>query len=155
MFKTTMTFKDYDGNSRTEDFYFNLDVDELAKFQLSTSGGLDVYVNRILAAQDTPTIIKVFEEIIDISYGIKSDDGKYFRKSPEILADFKATKAYSQLYYKLGTDDKFAAEFINGILPPKEEIEAAKQLEAAQKKDGNTVPFQPQDHLKPGGNNNK
>ena len=50
---------------------------------------------------------------------MKSDDGKYNRKSPELLADFKATQAYSELIMELLSDTDKAIAFINGIIPTK------------------------------------
>lgn len=119
MYKKTITYEDFDGNERTEDFYFNLTPQECTEKQLSTKGGLDNYITKIINAKDTPEIIKQFKEIIDISYGCKTPDGRNFKKSEEILNDFKSTNAYSMLYMELGTDDVAAAEFINNVLPKK------------------------------------
>ena len=117
MFKKTMTYTDYNGTERTEDFYFNLDQRDITKMELSTAGGLDTYIKRISAEQDLPKIIALFEELIDKSYGVKSDDGRYFVKDPEALLRFKSTQAYSDLYMELATDADKAAEFINGVTP--------------------------------------
>ena len=126
MLKKTMTYVDYDGNERTEDFYFNLTKAELMEMTLSTSGGLDKYIERITKTQDTVKLIELFKEIIHKSYGIKSDDGKRFIKNKEILEEFTQTEAYSDLFTSLATDDKEAANFVNGIMP-KELLEAAKK----------------------------
>lgn len=117
MYKKTIAFEDYDGNPREEDFYFNLDERDVTKMELSEKGGLDKYIQKIVAERDTPKIIQLFEELIDASYGEKSADGRNFRKSKEALEDFKSTPAYSKLYMELATDENAAAEFINGITP--------------------------------------
>ena len=129
MLKKTLTYVDYDGNERTEDFYFNLTKAELMEMTLSTSGGLDKYIERITKTQDTAKLIELFKEIIHKSYGIKSDDGKRFIKRPELLEEFTQTEAYSDLFTTLATNDDEAAAFVNGIMP-KELIEAAKKVEA-------------------------
>ena len=126
MLKKTLTYVDYDGNERTEDFYFNLTKAELMEMTLSTSGGLDKYIERITKTQDTAKLIELFKEIIHKSYGIKSDDGKRFIKRPEILEEFTQTEAYSDLFTTLATNDDEAAAFVNGIMP-KELVEAAKK----------------------------
>ena len=128
MFKKEMTYTDYNGTERTETFYFNLDERDITKMELSTAGGLDTYIKRISAEQDLPKIIELFEQLIDASYGVKSDDGKYFVKDKEALLKFKSTQAYSDLYMELATDADKAAEFINNITPNK--------------------PAEPQDHKK-------
>ena len=117
MYKKTITYTDYDGVERTEDFYSNLSKAEVAEMNLSTKGGLDVYIKRIVAAKDVPEVAALFKDIIVKSYGIKSDDGKRFIKNPEVTAEFLQTEAYSDLYWELCTNDEAASEFVNGILP--------------------------------------
>ena len=64
MLKKTITFTDYNGNERTEDFYFNLSKAELSEMELSTTGGLGKMIQDIVAAQDTPRIISIFKDLI-------------------------------------------------------------------------------------------
>lgn len=125
MIAKTMTFTDYNGNTRTETFYFNLNKAEITKMEMSVKGGLAESIKRIVDAQDTPAIIAVFEDLIKKSYGIKTPDGRGFIKRPEDLEAFMATEAYSDLYMELATDADKAAEFINGIIP----ADLSKQLE--------------------------
>ena len=117
MIKKTMTYEDFDGNSRTEDYYFNLTQAECTKMQLSINGGLDKFLEKIINEQDHTKIFGYMEEFVHKSYGEKSNDGKYFVKSDEILQRFISTQAYSDLIYELSTNAKAAAEFINGVLP--------------------------------------
>ena len=81
--------------------------------EMSTTGGYGDMIRRVVAAQDMPTIIKVFKDFIFKAYGEKSPDGKRFVKSEELSTAFSQTEAYSQLYMEL------AAEFINGVIPNK------------------------------------
>lgn len=117
MIKETITYNDYNGNERTEDFYFHLNKAEIAKMEMSTKGGLAEQIKRIIKAQDAPAIIAVFEDLIKKSYGVKGPDGRGFYKRQSDLEDFMATEAYSILFMKLATDDKAGAKFINGIMP--------------------------------------
>ena len=117
MIKETITYEDYNGNERTEDFYFNLSKAEIMEMEMSTTGGLAEMIQRIVAAQDQPAIIKIFKDLILKAYGVKSPDGKRFIKSEELSVDFSQTEAYSQLFMKLATDADAAANFVNGIVP--------------------------------------
>lgn len=117
MLKKTITYTDCNGNERTEDFYFNLTKAEVLKMEMGVSGGMAEKIKKIIAAQDQPTIIRVFEDIILMAYGEKSDDGKHFIKSKELSTAFMQTEAYSNLFMELATDADAAAKFINGILP--------------------------------------
>lgn len=117
MLKKTITYTDYNGNERKEDFYFNLNKAEIMRMEMSTRGGLAERINRIVAAQDTPAIIEIFEDLIQKSYGVKDADGRGFVKKKEDLEAFMATEAYSELFMELATNADAAAEFVNGIVP--------------------------------------
>ena len=60
MLKKTITYVDYNGVERTEDKYFNLSKAEIMEMELSTTGGLAEMITKIVAAQDTPALIKIF-----------------------------------------------------------------------------------------------
>ena len=117
MLKKTITYTDYNNVKRTEDFYFNLTKAELMEMEMSTSGGLAEMINKIVAAQDTTAIIKIFKDLILKAYGEKSPDGKRIVKSEEISNAFAQTEAYSDLFMELATDADAAAAFVNGIIP--------------------------------------
>ena len=117
MLKKTIKYKDFNGNEREEDFYFNLMQSEIAELELSTVGGFTESIQKIIQTQDGPEIIKQFKKIILKSYGEKSADGKRFIKSDELSEAFSQTNAYSELFMELATDDEAASAFINGIVP--------------------------------------
>lgn len=117
MLKQTRKYTDFNGEVKTEDFYFNLTKAEIAEMELAIDGGFQSYLRRIINAKDTPSLLAVFKKIILGAYGKKSDDGKYFRKSEEISYDFSQTQAYSDLFIELTTDAEKAAAFINGVIP--------------------------------------
>ena len=117
MLKKTITYTNYNGIEVTEDFYFNLTKAEIMEMEMSTSGGMAEMMNKIVASQDAPAIIKIFKELILKAYGEKSADGKRFMKSEEISVAFSQTEAYSQLFMDLATDADAAAKFVNGIVP--------------------------------------
>lgn len=131
MLKKTITYTDYNGAERKEDFYFNLSKAEVMEMELSTTGGLAEMIKRIVAAQDQPAIIKVFKDLILKAYGEKSPDGKRFMKVDDngkpLYIAFSQTEAYSQLFMELATNDEAAAKFINGIVP----ADMAQQIASA------------------------
>lgn len=126
MLKKTITYNDYNGAERTEDFYFNLSKAEVMEMELSTTGGLAEMITKIVAAQDAPAIIKVFKDLVLKAYGEKSADGKRFIKSEELATAFSQTEAYSILFMELATDADAASKFVNGIIP----ADMAKQVAA-------------------------
>lgn len=132
MLKKTITYTDYNGTERTEDFYFNLTKAEILEMELSTEGGLQQMIEKIIAAQDMPALSKYFKQIILMSYGEKSPDGKRFIKNDKLKEEFAQTEAFSQLYVDLATDDKIAADFINGIIPQEAAVAAAEELSVVE-----------------------
>lgn len=117
MLKKTITYTDYNGLERTEDFYFNLSKAEVMEMEMSTIGGIAETIQKIVQANEAPAIIKIFKDLILKAYGEKSPDGKRFVKSDDISAAFSQTEAYSQLFMELATDYNSAAQFVNGITP--------------------------------------
>lgn len=117
MLTKSITYTDYDGEERTETFYFNLTKAELAELNLSTEGGLQNVLQRIIDAKNVPEITKWFKKIIVMAYGEKSPDGRRFIKNRELTEEFLQTEAYSVLFMELLSNDEAASDFINGVLP--------------------------------------
>ena len=120
MVKKTVTYKDYDGNERTEDFYFNMSPADLYELQFSESGGIGQLMDKISKEQDFTKIVEYFKKFVLESYGEKSLDGKYLFKDEEVRRRFKACPAYSIIFMELATDAEVAAKFFKEVQPPKE-----------------------------------
>lgn len=130
MIKKTVTYTDFNGNERTEDFYFNLTQFEVAELDLGVSGvsgGLLGLLKQIVREKDQRQIVEYFKKIVLMSYGEKSVDGRRFIKSEEIRNGFAPTEAFSKIYMELAQDADAAAAFVNGIMP-KELVEKAKEM---------------------------
>lgn len=117
MLKKTIEYEDYNGEKRTEDFYFNLSKAELTQLRLSRNGGIEVMLKRIVDEKNAPEIIAIVKEIILLAYGEKSDDGKYFMKSEEISHRFECTEAFDELFMEICSSPEAASDFFNALLP--------------------------------------
>lgn len=117
MYKKTITYVDYNGVERTEDFYFNLTKAEIAELDLRHAGGFESYINRIVKSDDNNAIVDTFKSIIAMAYGEKDPNGRRFVKNPRLTEEFMQTEAYSELFVELLTKEGAAADFINGIVP--------------------------------------
>ncbi len=117
MYVKEIEYTDFNGVTRKEKFYFNLTKAEILDMELGKTGGLTEYIQKILAAQDTPEIMALFKKLLLKSYGVKSDDGRRFIKNDQIREDFEQTQAFSDLYMTLALDDNEAAKFVNAIVP--------------------------------------
>lgn len=119
MLTRKFSYTDWDGNPREETWYFNLSDAELTEWELSESGGLTSYIQRIQETQDVPKLIDLYKQIIMKTVGKKDADGRRFRKSPEITQEFMETGAYSELYMELATKADAGATFINSLISDK------------------------------------
>ena len=134
MLKKTITYTDYNGEERKEDFYFNLNKAEVIEMEIGEAGGYGEMLKRIVDSKDGAQIMKVFKTLILKAYGIKSPDGKFFEKSEEISKKFEQTEAYSNLFVELCTDAEAATAFINGLLPMTPEERKKALAKAAEYK---------------------
>lgn len=131
MYRDHRTYIDFNGVERTEDFYFNLSKAEIADMELSTTGGIKDMVNKILEAKDQAKLVSLFKDLIRMAYGVKSEDGRNFIKNDKVREDYFSTNAYSDLYMELATNDQFASQFFEAILPvsePEPNTDNAKEL---------------------------
>ena len=64
MLKKTITYTDYNGTERKEDFYFNMSKAELMEMELGTDGGMENLIQTVIDKQDIPRIMSIFKEII-------------------------------------------------------------------------------------------
>ncbi len=117
MLKKTITYTDYDGLERTEEFRFNLTKAELMDMELTTVGTFSKLMQKIIDEKDMVRLAKYFKELILKSYGVKSDDGKRFIKSPELSEAFSQTEAYSELYMELLGNSEYAVKFVQQVMP--------------------------------------
>lgn len=147
MYKKTITFTDYNGENRTEDFFFNLSKADVIKW-LTTSGDytLDKVLERLSKERNGKKIMEIFEDLIHRSYGQKSIDGRKFEKTEEIWNDFYQTEAYSVLFTELVTDAKKASEFVNKIIPK----DLADEVEKIIKDNPDSIPDELKDYTESG-----
>lgn len=123
MYKLPITYTDFNGDTVTEDFYFNMTKAELAELELSEAGGITNMLSLIINERDVPTLAKYFKTLVLASYGKKSADGKAFIKIDEngvpLSRMFAQTAAFSELYMSFVTEggEKKFLEFVKNILP--------------------------------------
>jgi hypothetical protein len=128
MLKRDITYEDFNGDTITEAFYFNLTRTEIIELEVAYEGGLEAALKRIVAAENRQQLITEFKKIVLLSYGVKSEDGKRFIKNDRLREEFSQTPAFDILFMDLATNDDAAAVFVKGILPK----DMAKEIEKAE-----------------------
>lgn len=133
MYKKKITYTDYNGDEQTETFYFNLNEAELIDMAIGEDQDFGAKLRSISNESDPKKLIPLFKDIVEKTYGVKSDDGRRFVKSAEAFEEFSQTEAYAVLISQLTFDANAAIDFVNGIMPHKfldkinEKVESGKQ----------------------------
>ena len=162
----TITYVNFNGETKTKQVNFNLTEAELTKLQKDYLhvGGINKVMDEAIASGDTKQLLDFFELLVHRSYGIKSADGEEFDKSPEIMAHFEFQAYYSNLYMSFFEDNgEVGQAFIRAVMPAdliaKAEANvrgegelhaAAEKAQAAQtlKPDARTIAQQARESLK-------
>lgn len=118
MLTKTITYTDFLGKERTEDFMFNYTKADVQRLLFSTKEGLPDFLKRIVREEDRTKMFGFLEEFVLKAYGEVSADGRRFIKSDELSEGFKQTNAYSELLDEFidGGDEAIAA-FVNAVVP--------------------------------------
>ncbi|MBP5598003.1 MAG: hypothetical protein J6Y02_21725 [Pseudobutyrivibrio sp.] len=136
MFKMTQTYTDYDGNEKTETFYFNLNKVEILEMEAEEDGGYSDMLKRVVASKDSKELMKLFKQLLLKSYGVKTEDGG-FAKSEELVKKFEQSAAYPEIFMALCTDAQKASDFVSYVMPLSEqqrnELKDAKISELPEK----------------------
>lgn len=146
MYAKVIKFEDFNGVKREEEHFFNLNKAEVIKW-LTTSGDytLDKVLERLSKERNGKKIMEIFEEMIKMSYGKPSLDGRKFEKTDDIWNDFYQSDAYSELFTELVTDAAKAADFVNKIIPKDLAEEVAKII----KENPSGIPAEIRDYTGP------
>ena len=140
MLKKSITYIDYDGNKQTDECYFNLSKQELVEMQVSENGGFDKYISKLIEEKDTRKIYSYFKELVLMSYGQKSYDGKHFIKKMmrdgqmiRLRDEFEQTEAFSELMMELiGGGEKAISDFVNKLIPSDLAEEVEKKVSSGE-----------------------
>lgn len=123
MFKRPITYVDFNGETVTDECYFNMNHTEIMEMEWAGAGGsLTEEFKRMTLENDRGAMFALIKKFILDSYGIKSPDGKvFFKKDPitdkPLNIGFEQTAAFNQLIVEMAQDANVAADFINGVVP--------------------------------------
>ena len=133
MIKMNVSAETFDGDMVTETLWFHMNKVDLIELQQSEPGGFTDTLQAFMSRnpedwtnKDKFKLFEFFRTIVDKAYGERSSDGKRFRKSPEILANFKDSIFYDEFVLNLLEDETKSIKFFNGVMP-KALLEQAKK----------------------------
>lgn len=115
MFKHTVEYNDFNGNERTEDLYFHLATHEVTRLEASIGMSLEDHITELQTNQKVPELLAFLEKVMINAFGVKSADGKTFRKTKEIHEEFEYSQAYAELFEQVVTNPDLARKFGEGV----------------------------------------
>ena len=131
MLKKSITYTDLDNNKVTEEFYFHMSKAELTTMAIEEEG-IAERLKKLADGGERREIIKAFNDIIRMSVGRRSEDGKRFIKDPDEAQAFMESEAYGELFMELFTDPVAAVEFVKAVIPGDISEKLADQLSDMQ-----------------------
>ena len=130
MLKKTITYVDYNGNQRTEDFYFHLTQTKLVEVAMDLPDGLlDAFDETQGVTEEAALSVlnklgkkgtfQFLKDLVMKAYGVKSDDGRGFIQNENLSLEFSYTPAFDAIMVEFMSDDLAASNFVNGVIPAK------------------------------------
>lgn len=117
MFSDKITYEDFNGDTQTEEVFFNISKMEMLELDANHNGQYGEYLTEIANSQDMRALLDAFKAIVKAAYGVKSEDGKRFVKSDEEFTKFEESPVYDEFMMKLMGEEEYALKFVLGVLP--------------------------------------
>lgn len=153
MIKYDVTYKDFNDEDQTDTLRFHLSMAELTGNQelVEEFISLDDKWNAMQKDEGEVTpegrqfLVNIVKRMMKLSYGEVSEDGKKFKKSDELYAEFEQSAAYEKFFFELFYPDPFRClEFLMSLFPEEHMGEAMAQIEvlkeASQKNEADLPP---------------
>lgn len=129
MLSKTVTYKDFNNQEITEEVYFNLTEAEIVELNIRED------LKAIGQSGNANKIMDTFKRLLKAAYGVRINGGAKFVKPDSAWDEFVSSEAYSQIFMEMVTNQAYAAEFINQLIPA-----ALAQRNAEQQHQANLTP---------------
>lgn len=116
MIKKTVTYTDWDGEQVSENLFFNLNKIELLELNKKYGGAVDKFMKRAVEKQNFVRLGVFYKDFILKAYGVKTEDGRHFEKSPEATKSFEQSVAFITLFDEVMTNPDALETFVDGVL---------------------------------------
>lgn len=117
MFSDIISYEDFNGETQTQEIFFNISKMEALELEAAHPEGYAKMLDEIAKKEDIAEILAAFKDIVKLAYGVKSEDGKRFVKSEEAFKEFEESPVYDEFMMKLISEENYALDFILGALP--------------------------------------
>lgn len=116
MIKKVIRFTNFNDEEVEQTVMFNLSEQDVLDILIEFPDGFEIIVDNWEKTGDFSEMFRLFKAVIQKAYGVKSEDGMYFRKTDQLSADFMQSAAYEELFRLLRNDDDLAIEFFNNLI---------------------------------------
>ena len=131
MYKTTITFNNYEDVEITKTLYFRLTQAEIIDMEFNDpNGSVLTMLRKMSNEKDMRIIVPLVKRLLLVSYCERTEDGALI-KNQEIRDKFASSEEYSEMYMKLISDLDALSLFVNSIVPKNSQ----KDLETMKKYD--------------------
>ena len=117
MIEKLIGYEDFNGVQQAEIHYFHLSKVELIEMEVQYEDGFSEYLKKVAADGNAALLFATIKNFVGKSYGVRSEDGRKFTKSPELAAEFLASQAYEALFMELASDGDAMGAFLIGVMP--------------------------------------
>lgn len=131
MIKKHISYHDFDGDQREDDFYFSLNQVQFARINGLFPNGLEEYLNKIIKDKNADELFRVVDILVSEAYGERQGNS-FVKVAPngQKLSDFFVnTEAYDNLITELLKDDKSLLDFLTGCLHQDAQMRVKSELE--------------------------
>jgi hypothetical protein len=132
MLKQTITYQNFDNEEVEETLYFNISksvtiekAEEVIARWTEVQNMLEGQ-QRDLEISEVKKLVNIVKYMMELSYGVRSDDGRYFEQSPELWAQFTQSAAFDHFLFSLFQDVTKCTTFVVGVFPKELQEEARK-----------------------------
>lgn len=140
MFTDVITYEDFNGNTDTQEVYFNISKMEAMSLEASYPEGYGSMLEKVANSNDYKEVLAAFKDLVKLAYGVKSEDGKRFVKSEEEFEKFESSPVYDEFMIKLMTNEDYALEFVLGAFPKTEGVTKEAVLKSVADANALTLP---------------
>lgn len=123
MYKTTVTYKDFDDVEQSDTLYFYINRDNAVDL-LPLKNKMEEWAkkterggNRDLTSEEVRDLYHLIKTIVRHAYGVRTDGGKRFRKSKKIWTKFEESAVFDTFMFSLFDPPENALKFMQNVLP--------------------------------------
>lgn len=134
MIKKTISYHDFEGDVREDDFYFSLTQVQFARINRLFPNGLEEYMKKITKDKNADELFRVIDILVSEAYGERQGT-RFVKVTPDgqKLSDFFTnTEAYDNLLTDLLSSDDALINFLTGCLNKDAQEKVQAELEKAR-----------------------